>query len=226
MFYKLITGPMLWLAFGIFFVGLTVRVVNYIRGLDWQADRVAYRAHFKEGMKGALRSIIHWLVPFGSVGWRAKPLYTIVFFVFHIGLVVTPLFLYGHAVLLKERWGIDWPTIPMLLADILTIGVMAGALFIIIRRIALPEVRIVTTCYDYFLILASVAPFVTGFLTVQQAPGYELWLYAHILSGELLLILIPTTKLFHVVGFFLTRAQIGMDFGIKRAYKSKDGFAW
>jgi len=225
MFYQLITGPLLWLSFGIFFVGLGVRVVNYIRGLDWQADRVAYRTYMSLGIKGALRSIVHWLVPFWSVGWRAKPLYTIIFFVFHIGLVVTPLFLYGHAVLLKERWGITWPTIPMPLADILTIGVMVTAVFIIIRRLGLPEVRIVTTCYDYFLILVSVAPFVTGFLAVHQAGDYEFWLYTHILSGELLLILIPVTKLFHVVGFFLSRAQIGMDFGIKRGYKGK-GFAW
>ena len=43
--YPFITGPLLWLAFGIFFGGLIYRVVTYIRGLDWQADRVAYRAY-------------------------------------------------------------------------------------------------------------------------------------------------------------------------------------
>ena len=65
----------------------------------------------------------------------------------------------------------NWPTMSMGLADILTIGVMVAAVFIAIRRIALPEVRIVTTLYDYFLILVSVAPFVTGFLAVHQASG-------------------------------------------------------
>ncbi len=223
--YQFITGPLLWLSFGIFFVGLTVRVVLYIRGLDWKIDRVAYRTHMGLGIRGALSSIIHWLVPYGSHGWRAKPLYTLVFFVFHIGLIVTPLFLYGHAVILKERWGINWPTIPMALADILTIAVMVTTIFIAIRRIGLPEVRILTTAYDYFLLLITVAPFVTGFLAVHQAGDYTFWLYTHILSGELLLIAIPFTKLFHVVGFFLSRAQLGMDFGIKRAYKGK-GFAW
>jgi len=224
-FYQFITGPLLWLSFGIFFVGLTVRVVRYVQGLDWQLDRVAYRAHPGLGLKGALRSIVHWLVPFWSVGWRAKPLYTAIFFVFHIGLVLTPLFLLGHAVIFKERWGVDWPTLSMGLADVLTIGVMITAVCIAIRRLALPEVRIVTTFYDFFLLLLSVAPFVTGFLAVHQASHYQLWLYSHILSGELLLIAIPFTKLFHVVGFFLSRGQLGADFGIKRAYKGK-GFAW
>ncbi len=78
--YQFITGPLLWLSFGIFFVGLTFRVVHYIQGLDWQLDRVAYQAHPALGLKGALRSIVHWLVPYYSVGWRAKPLYTIDFF--------------------------------------------------------------------------------------------------------------------------------------------------
>jgi nitrate reductase gamma subunit len=224
--YLLLTGPLLWLSFGIFFVGLVYRIVNYIRGLDWQLDQVAYQTHPGLGVKGALRSIIHWLIPFYSVGWRAKPLYTIVFFIFHIGLVGVPLFLVGHAVIFKERWGVTWPTMSMGLADVLTIAVMVTAVLIAIRRIGLPEVRIVTTLYDYFLIVVSVAPFVTGFLAAHQAPpDYNLWLITHVLSGELLLILIPATKLWHVVGFFLSRGQLGADFGIKRGYKGK-GFAW
>jgi nitrate reductase gamma subunit len=223
--YLFLTGPMLWLSFGIFFAGLTYRVVQYIRGLDWQADRVAYQAWPALGIKGALRSIIHWLVPYYSVGWRAKPLYTFVFFLFHIGLVGVPLFLVGHAVIFKERWGVNWPTMSMGMADILTIAVMVTAVMIAIRRLGLPEVRIVTTLYDYFLIVVSVTPFVTGFLAVHQAPAYNLWLIAHVLSGELLLVLIPATKLWHVVGFFLSRGQLGADFGIKRGYKGK-GFAW
>lgn len=224
--YLFLTGPMLWISFGIFFVGLAYRVVQYIRGLDWAADRVAYKAWPTLGIKGAIRSIIHWLVPYYSHGWRAKPLYTFIFFAFHIGLVGVPLFLVGHAVIFQERWGVHWPTMSMAMADILTIVTMAAAVAIAIRRIGLPEVRIVTTIYDYFLIVVSVAPFLTGFLAVHQAPpDYNLWLIAHVLSGELLLVLIPATKLWHVVGFFLSRGQIGADFGIKRAYKGK-GFAW
>jgi nitrate reductase gamma subunit len=225
--YQFITGPLLWLTFAIFFVGLAVRVVLYVRGLDWKLDRVAYRAHPKRGLIGALQSIFYWLVPFGSHGWRAKPVYTIIFFVFHIGLLVAPLFLVGHAIILEERWGITWwPTISMGLADVLTIAVIVSVVCITIRRLALPEVRILTTLYDYFLLLLTVAPFLTGFLAVHQVQDYTFWLYAHILSGQALLIAIPFTKLFHVVGFFLSRGQIGADFGIKRAYKAKGGFAW
>lgn len=224
--YNFITGPLLWVTFAIFFIGLAARIVLYIRGLDWRLDRVAYRKYPMQALKGALSSIFHWLTPYGSHGWREKPLYSTIFFVYHVGLVVTPLFLVGHAVILKERWGINWPTIPMALADILTIGVMVCTVLIIIRRVGLPEVRILTTLYDIFLLLLTVLPFLSGFLAVHQFGDYTFWNYTHILSGQALLIAIPFTKLFHVVGFFLSRAQIGMDFGIKRAYKAKGGFAW
>jgi nitrate reductase gamma subunit len=223
--YQFIAGPLLWISFGVLIVGLIVRTVLYIRGLNWQLDRVPYKAHRLRGIRGAFRSVIHWIVPFWSVGWRAKPIFTTVYFVFHIGLVITPIFLTGHAVLIKERLGLNWPSIPMGPADALTIGVICSVVFIAIRRIALPEVRIVTTFYDYLLLLISVAPFLTGFLIVHQAPGNQFWLYAHILSGEIMLVAIPFTKLYHVVGFFLSRAQIGYDFGTKRDFKGK-GFAW
>ena len=69
-------------------------------------------------------------------------------------------------------------------------------------------------------------PFLSGFLAVHQFGDYSFWNYTHIISGELLLIAIPFTKLYHIVGYFLSRGQMGVDFGIKRAYKSKGGFTW
>lgn len=215
--YALITGPLLWLTFAVFVGGLAWRVYTYIKGLDWKLDRVAYATQREAGIRGAVRSIVAWLVPYGSHGWRAKPIFTFLFFAFHIGLVVVPLFLAGHAVILKMRFGIGWPTIPMALADALTIIMMGAAVGILIRRIALPEVRIVTSLYDYALLVITVAPFFTGFMAVHQLGGdYEFWLLAHILTGELMLLAVPFTKLFHVVGFFLSRGQLGMDYGIKR----------
>lgn len=224
--YELLTGPLLWASVLICLGGLIFRVIWYFKGLSWQLDRVAYSAYPGYAAKGAARSILYWLVPFGNHGWRAKPGFTIMFFCFHIGLVAVPLFLEGHAVLLREGLGIGWwPTLPMAVADFLTLLMLAAAALIAIRRIALPEVRIITTFYDYLLLLITVAPFVTGYLAVSQAENYQFWLLAHIICGEIMLVAIPFTKLYHVVGFFLSRAQLGMDFGVKRGGKKKD-FAW
>ncbi len=224
--YAIATGPLAWLAFLIFFIGIAVRVVLYIRGLDWKLDRVTYTVNTMYGIKGALRSILFWIIPFASRSWRTKPLFTILVFVFHLGLLITPVFLLGHNLLLKERWGVSLWTISEGTADLLTIAVMVSAGFLFLHRIALPEVRILTTAYDYLLLLIAVAPFITGFLAHRQAADYQFWLILHILSGEVWLIAVPFTKLSHMVLFFLSRAQIGMDFGIKRGGMKGKGLAW
>ncbi len=224
--YEFITGPLLWLSFGVFIVGMIVRMVLYIRGLDWQMDRVTYTVNVAYGIKGALRSIFFWLFPFGTRSWRQKPGMTVLFFVFHIGLIITPVFLQAHNIILKERWGISLWTIPDPVADVMTVAVMVAVLFLVLRRISFPEVRILTTAYDYLLLAIAVAPFVTGFLAGLQVPGYSVWVMAHIICGEIMLIAIPFTKLSHVILFFLSRAQIGMDYGIKRGGMKGKGLAW
>jgi len=224
--YEFVTGPLAWLAFGIFFVGMLWRLVWYIRGLNWQMDRVTYTTNVAYGIKGALRSIFFWLVPFGTHSWRFYPGFTIIVFVFHICLLVTPVFLMGHNVLLLERWGFSLPTLPEGMADFMTILVMVAALFIILRRIALPEVRILTTPYDYLVLAIAVAPFLTGFLAYHQVGNYDFWIIAHVIAGEIMLVAIPFTKLSHFLLFFLSRAQLGMDYGIKRGGMKNKGMAW
>lgn len=224
--YDFVTGPLVWIAFLIFFFGLIARAVWYVKGLNWQMDRVAYRPHMRHGIKGAARSIFFWLFPYGTRSWRQNPVFTFLVFIFHIGLLVTPIFLLGHNIMLKTSWGFSLPTLSETAADMLTFAVIASALFLVLRRIALTEVRIITNAYDYLLVAIAVAPFVTGLLARYQVADYQFWLMVHILSGELLLIAIPLTKLSHFVLFFMTRAQLGMDYGIKRGGMKGKGLAW
>ena len=224
--YQFVTGPLAWVAFAVFFVGIAVRIVLYIRGLDWGLDRVAYRPHMKYGIKGALRSIFFFLIPFGTRTSRYYKGMTVLVFAFHIGLVFTPIFLKAHNIMLQQAFGFSLPAMPEWLADFLTVIVIVSGIVLLLRRIALPEVRIITSAYDVLVWAIAMAPFVTGFMAYHQAGGYDFWLIAHILSGEIMLIAIPFTKLSHFVLFFMSRMQIGMDFGIKRGGMKNDGFAW
>ena len=224
--YQFVTGPLAWLAFIIFFFGLVLRIVLYVRGLDWKLDRVTYSVNTSYGIKGAVRSIIFWIFPFGTRSWRNNPGFTVIVFVFHIGLLITPVFLLAHNIILEEKWGISFWAMPEAVADILTIAVIVSAVFLILRRIALPEVRIITDAYDYLLLAISVAPFITGFLAYHQFAGYEFWLIIHVLSAEIMLVAIPFTKLSHMVLFFLSRGQLGMDYGIKRGGMKGYNLSW
>ena len=147
--YDFLTGPMLWVTFSVLVIGCAAKVIGYFKGLSWQLDRVAYKAHMGLGVKWAFKSIGYWLLPFGSRSWREKPVMTVLFFALHIGIIFVPLFLEAHAVVIKERLGINWPAMPTGLADGLTIAMLVAGIGIIVRRLVLPEVRFITTPQDY-----------------------------------------------------------------------------
>ena len=224
--YDLLTGPGLWLSIGICLVGLFIRGVFYVKGLNWQLDRVAYTAHPKAGIKGALRSIFFWVLPFGTHSWRAQPFMTVLFFLFHIGAVCIPLFLTAHTMILKETMGVSFISLNQTIADLMSWGVVISAVFLTSRRLVLPEVRILSTAYDYLILFLSAAPFITGLICRYELGNYSSFLIVHIIFGEILLISIPFTKLSHILLFFLSRAQLGMDFGIKRGGMKGKGMAW
>jgi len=224
--YQFVSGPLAWLAFVIFTVGIIARAVWYFKGLDWQMDRVAYKPHLRFGVKGALRSIFFWLMPYGTRSWRQNPFFTLLVFILHIGLLITPIFLMGHNVMLEENFGFSLPTISATTADVLTVLVIIAVVLLALRRIALPEVRIMTNRHDYAVLLIAVTPFITGLLARYQVANYDFWLIAHILAGEIFLVAIPLTKLSHFILFFLSRMQLGMDYGIKRGGMKSKGMAW
>lgn len=221
--YEFVSGPLVWISFGIFFIGCIVRVVLYVKGLDWAKDRVAYSS---EGIPGAIKSMVYWIFPFASKGWKDNPAFTIGTFVFHLCLLGVPIFLLGHNIMIEESWGIGWWTLSDRTADWLTLVFFLAVIFLIIRRIVSPVPRLLTTGYDYLIIAIAAAPFITGYMAYNQWLDYKTILIIHILAGELMLIAIPFTKLSHFVLFFCSRAQLGMDFGIKRGGTKGRGICW
>lgn len=197
--YQFLTGPLAWLSFAIFSIGLIVRTVLYIRGFNWKFDRFTDKENATYGIKAVLGPTFLWLFPLGDRRWRNNIGIAILVFVFRIGLVVMPIFLLAHNIILKERWGIRFWTLPETTADILTIAVIFSAVFLILRCVALPGLRNITTVYDYVLLAILLAPLITGFLAYHQVPTYRFWLIAHIICGEIMLIAIPFAKIWHVV---------------------------
>jgi len=210
--YELVTGPLVWISFIIFIVGMTARVVSLIR-LARKKDKVVFN-HLS--LKWSLRSILHWIIPYGSRAMREKPVFTFVTSVFHILLICTPIFLATHVAMVSASLNISWWTLPEKVTDYMTVVFVAAALFLLVRRITAPEVKILTTAYDYILIVAALAPFVTGFLAYHQLLNYDAMIILHALCGNIMLIVIPFTKLSHMVLMFLTRAHIGSEFGERR----------
>ena len=212
--YNFVSGPLAWVAFIIFIGGSLYRVAHLIL-LVHKKEKFIYSYM---SWKYSLRSILHWITPFATENWRKHPLLTIVTFAFHICLVLTPIFLLSHVILWDESWNLSWWSLPDDLAILMTLIVIGGCVFFLVRRLASPEVQYVTSASDYVILAIAAAPFITGFLAYYQWFGYQILTILHILTGEIMLIAIPFTRLSHMMFSLLTRAYMGSEFGgIRRA---------
>jgi nitrate reductase gamma subunit len=199
-------------AFLLFFGGSVYRIVRML-------VLVAQKENFiftYMSWRYSLRSILHWITPFATVNWRRQPVLTVVTFAFHICLLVAPIFLVAHVMLWEESFGLSWWTLPDAVADWMTVIVVLGAIYFLVRRLTQPEVKFVTSASDFVILAIVVAPFITGFLAYHQWFSYPLMMSLHVLAGDIMLAAIPFTRLSHMILSPFTRAYMGSEFGAVR----------
>jgi nitrate reductase gamma subunit len=209
--YEFARGPLVWAAFLILVLGGAYRiywVITYSK-----KDKVV---HPYITLKHSLRSLLHFSLPFGARVMRLRPLFTIISFLFHFCLVVTPIFVLGHTLLWRESWGLNLWSLPDWLGTLMAAYVVVGAVFFALRRMADPAVRYVTSWRDYLLLTIVVAPFATGIVAHYQVFEYQVMIVLHIFTGVLWLAVIPFTRVVHMLFYPFTRAYMGCEFGYVR----------
>jgi len=217
-FFLFVEGPLLWIAFLTFFIGSILRAALFL-SVSRKRDKIIYQ-YFS--WKYVLATFSRWLLPLNK-DVAKNPIFTILGYIFHICLIVVPIWFSGHISLWEEsRFEWSWTPIPDGLADWMTLIFLAIALFFLLRRIISADIRLLSTFSDYLLIVVVALPFITGYFlthgTVDNIGflGENIQLI-HMLSGELMLILIPFTKLSHFVLFFFSRGATAIEFG-RRGY--------
>lgn len=208
-FIDFITGPMVWISFLIFIAGVIFRLYNIYSLAEKKEKFIFNYMSFKFGM----RSIFAWLTPFLPVSTRKSPVFWGISYIFHLLLFIVPIFLLSHVALLEESMQWSLPYLSDSVADILTVVVILALIFFAIRRMVVPEVKYLTGLSDYVFILLVAIPFITGFIAYHQFFAYKAMVIVHVISGELMLILIPFTRFFHMFMAPFTRAYIGSEFG-------------
>jgi nitrate reductase gamma subunit len=121
---------------------------------------------------------------------------------FHIAIIVVPIFLAGHIALLKSGIGLSWPAISNGLADVLTITAVGTAVLLVLQRATARDSRALSRFSDYALPVLIAVPFISGFLVMHPTWNpfsYDATLFVHVMSANALLVLIPLTKLSHMV---------------------------
>lgn len=212
--YSFIEGPLLWIALLTFTIG-TVLKVCWLLSISLKKDKIIYQ-HLN--WKYIFISIVHWLLPLHK-DVSKNPLFTILSYIFHICLIVVPIWLEAHIMLWKESWlGWSWAPIPSGLADWMTLFCIVIGLYLLARRIVSRDIRFISTPSDYILIIVTLLPFATGYFLSHGTLNSFSFLnrnmeIVHMLSAEILLIVIPFTKLSHFILFFLSRGATGVEFG-------------
>lgn len=191
-------GPLFRISFAIMLLGLWRILFLDLWGV--------YKAYQKAGNKKMPWKLIfdrtlQWLFPIKRFT-NNRHVYSIFSIIFHIGLLVVPIFLFAHINLWKISLGISWPAIPYWWAFGLTLCVIAAGLYMFISRLASKPMHFMSRGQDYLWLLLLLIPFVTGFtcanLNVSPAT-YQFFMLVHVLSGDLIFILIPFTKIAHCV---------------------------
>ena len=210
--YQFVSGPLAWAAFALFIGGSAWRLYSLAK-LAQKKDIYVYE-YFS--LPHALRSIMHWAIPFMNENSRKNPALTVAAFVFHACLLIAPLFVIGHVAMLDKAFGVSWVTLPDGLADAMSLAVVGACIFFAARRLTVPEAKYVTSASDWVILVLAAAPFLTGVLAYHQVFDPKSMTILHILSGEAMLVAIPFSRLSHMLYAPLTRAYIGSEFGAVR----------
>ena len=194
---------------------MVLGLVRHVLVTAWEYGRTVRRAGDKNiPYRQALAATGRWLFPVHKL--RDQVVFSATSILFHVSILLAPPFLAGHVVLVHRGTGLAWPTLPTLAADVLTVLAVATAAAIVVQRVGAGASRHLSRAQDYVLPLLVALPFATGFLAMHPALNpipFELTLFVHTMSANLLLVLIPITKLSHAV--MLPSVQLISEIGWK-----------
>ena len=191
-------GPLFRLAFALLLLGLlrlvVLTLVNLAEAYRRSSDRIV-------NWREVRRQTLGWLIPIGRL-WRARPVYSTASVLFHVGLLLVPLFLAAHVLLWKQALSFAWPAISQPLASRLTLLTLAAGAALFLGRAASSHARKLSRPQDFAWPLLLLVPFLTGYVcsNVAVGPGaYRTLMLIHVYAADLILVLIPFTKIAHCV---------------------------
>jgi NAD-dependent dihydropyrimidine dehydrogenase PreA subunit len=188
-FGSFLEGPLFWIISLIFIIGVLIRLgfffVEIIRNSKGEKFRFRY----------LFFTFARSLVPF-HMAVPQRPLYAILRYIFHLCMIVIPIWFSGHIVLWAgSRFEWDWSSLPDEWADWMTIIVLGLAVYFLVRRIVLKEIRFTSSVSDYFLIVFTALPFATGYSLTHGTLDSIAFLgdnmrIIHVASGEVMILMV------------------------------------
>ncbi len=208
-------GPLFRLTFGLMVLGsariFILTLLGIIETHRASEDKII-------PWKVLIKHTVTWLIPIGRL-WKKRPAYSVISVLFHIGLIIVPLFLAAHVLLWERSVGFAWFTIPQNLANILTILTIVTGLMLFFGRVFHHGARYLSRFQDYIWPPLIVIPFLTGMIC-SNAPispkTYQFLMLIHIYSADLIIVSIPFTKVAHCVLMPLSQFVTGVAWKLRK----------
>ena len=200
-FLSWVRGPGLQIAVTFFLMGITWRLIEI---LTLGRKRNLSEPRHVAGASGWHTLYRRFVPPEGML--QISPITYIGGYIFHIGLAMIIFFFDPHLRLIKELTSLSWSSLPSPIIDLITVVTLVAMVVVLVNRIKCPVKRFLSRFGDYFAWLVTFLPVLTGYLAAHHLLfSYTVMLALHILSAELLLIVIPFSNLLHVATVWSSR---------------------
>lgn len=204
-------GPGLTLAIALFALGMILRLVE-IFALGRKPDLAPPKG---SPTRGGWQGVANRFLPMPGL-LRQAPITVVGGYLFHGGYFIVLFLFLPHIALYRELLGFGWPAAANAVVDLAAVVAMGAMIALLVSRLTDPVKRFLSGFEDYLAWGVTFLPLVTGYLAFHHLLlPYTLMLALHLLTAELLLVLLPFTKLIHTFTTFAARWYTGAAFGGK-----------
>jgi len=207
-----VKGSAFTIAVAIFIIGMLLKLFEIV-SLGRKEDYAKPRGN---PIKGGFHEMWRRFLPVDKQTFERSAVTVIAGYMFHIGLFVVVFFFVPHILLVDSLLGLSWPALPTPIIDAFAVITMVALIAALIHRLVHPVKRYLSTIMDYVVWTVTFLPVLTGYMAFHHLLLSNNMLIAlHILSVEILLILIPFSKLSHVMTTFMARWYTGTTMGAR-----------
>ncbi len=198
-FLDFLKGPFFRFSFAIMILGLLrIFILSLVKGFEAKS-----KAKDKDLPMNYVKKLTFGYI-FPIRAFRTKPVYSLVSILFHIGLLITPIFLFDHALLFSNSIAFSWIGLSLSKnwADNLTILTIVAGIILVTLRASDRKSKFISRKQDLLWPLLLIIPFITGWIAgslTLQPETYKFYMIVNILSGNIIFILLPFTKIAHCV---------------------------
>ena len=186
---SLIQYTLLELVVLVFVLGVIIRIAFFLFAIIKGSKDKDFRWRYILTIFG------RFFLPFHSAITK-KTIYAIPRYIFHVCLIVVPIWFSGH-IFMWEQYGFDWhyTALPDEWIEGLTLLLLFLTAYFLIRRIILKLMRANSMKSDYFVIIITGLPFLTGYFLTNGSLDNIAFLgdnmeTIHVLTAEAMILMI------------------------------------